>query len=417
MTREQIDTISPQTLAFPELVTPLDAEIVVSIAKRLPALNLDGEGWQLRYCRELDADRDSWRFKVAEELAALGATREGLYWSGPDEREWWPLVEGTLFYNLEFPMAGKEPKYWVNGGEVRSIHGRQNDDGTSVMDHWRVAWRDVARSVDVRTCIATVLPPRCAAKDKAPTIWGGSRSNLEVFELAGLMSSFCFDYLVRFRGATSLKYGQINSVPAPTSRGLGAIAHLVEELTTGSCTDLWSIAEARANIDAGVALAYGLGIREYTAVLCSFPLLDRAQPMLPGEPKSFVTRDLALFTLACELGQRSCDIAEALNLAGIELPPPRSNLRRLDERVARYREMGAIPYRPTPKGGRPPTDPALIDAVTEVLSRSHRPPKLLPRFSRRTRRSIKKVLESLVKSDDCLAQGRGRTRSYYVIEE
>jgi hypothetical protein len=417
MTRAQVETISPQTLAFPELVTPLDAEIAVSVAEVVPPLNLDDRGWGLRYCRELDADKDAWRFKTGQELAELGASRDGLYWNGPQNEEWWPLVEGTLFYHLEFPMKGKEPKYWVNGPEVRSIDGRKNEDGTSVMDHLRVAWRDVARSVDARSAIATVLPARCAAKDKAPTVWGGSRPNAEVFQLAGLMSSFCFDYLVRFRGATSLKYGQVNSVPAPTAATLSAITNVVEELTIDRPGDLWKIAELRARIDAVVADAYELDLRKYTAVLSSFPLLDRAQPMLPGEPKSFVTRDLALLTFALRRGNKPPDIVELLESAGIELIRPRPDLRRLDIRVRRYRDLGAIPYRPNPKGARPPTDPALIEAVSEVLTDEPQTSETIAEVVEEEQTAVRKVLESLVKEGECFAQGRGRTRSYYVTEE
>jgi hypothetical protein len=271
MTREQVETLSPQTFAFPELVTPLDAEIAVAIANRLPPLNLDERGWRLKYCAELHSDRDSWRFKTADELTELGATRDGLYWSGPNGQEWWPLVEGALFHNLEFPEAGKEPKYWVLGGEVRAIPGRQNSDGSSVMDHWRVAWRDVARAVDERSAKATLIPPRCAAKDKAPTVWGGSLSTRDTSILAGLMSSFCFDYLVRFRGATSLKYGQVNSVPAPSVLSLQSVVDPVQSLVDAENERVgssdWTAGEQRARVDAPLSVnvrrdAHHRGINE-----------------------------------------------------------------------------------------------------------------------------------------------------------
>lgn len=416
MTREQVDTLSPQTLAFPELVTPLDAEIAVAIAKRLPALNLDERGWGLRYCRELDADKDAWRFRTADELTELGAMRDGLYWSGPDGQEWWPLVEGVLFYHLEFPAEGKEPKYWVDSSEVRRIDGRRNPDGTSVMEHWRVAWRDVASPTNERSAIATVLPPRCAAKDTALTVWGGSIPEEDAQSLSAVMASFCFDYLVRQAGKTHLKYAAVNSVVAPERAAVRDLAPLTRELLGGN-GDRWLYAERRARIDAKVATAYGLSLREYTAVLSTFPLLDRVEPMLPGEPKSFVTRDVALLAFSRETRSEPPDIVELLESAGIELPPPRHDARRLDVRVHRYREMGAIAYRPTPKGGHPPTDPALIEAVTAVLSEEPQTVETLSEVLEEDETTVKKVLESLVKEGECFAQGRGRPRSYYVIEE
>ena len=392
-------------------MTPLDAEIAVSIAKRLPPLNLDERGWGLTYCTELHADRDAWRFKTADELTELGATRDGLYWGGPDGQEWWPLVEGALFYNLEFPMEGKEPKYWVNGAEVRQIGGRRNPDGTSVTEHWRVAWRDVARAVDERTAIAAVLPPKCAAKHTAPTTWGGSLPRTDAVRLGALMSSFAFDARVRMAGKGHLTYAGLDSIPVPRRDRLrildDAAADLLSHRNGEHTRDFWQEGELCALIDARVARAYGLSLREYGATLSSFPLIDRAQPMLPGEPKSFVTRDFALLTYASELGEEPPDIVELLESAGIELPSPRRDLRRLDVRVERYREIGAIPYRPTPKGGRPPTDPALIEAVMEVLNEEPQTVETIAEVVEEKEIVVKRVLESLVKEGECFASGSG----------
>lgn len=170
---DQIKTLAPTTWSFPELQTALDAEIVAQCATSVPPLNLDERGWGLTYCRELDADKDAWRFVEAAELAARGAKRDGLRWSETDGTEWWPLVEGALFYHLEFPAIGKEPRYWVNGHDAAAIDARQCSDGSSVMSYFRVAWRDVASATNERSAIACVIPPRTAAKHTSPTTWGG----------------------------------------------------------------------------------------------------------------------------------------------------------------------------------------------------------------------------------------------------
>src|SRR5213078_3335132 len=113
---------------------------------------------------------------------------------------------------------------------------------------------------------------------------------------------------------------------------------------------------------------YGLSLAQYAAVLSTFPTLDTVQPMLPSEPKSFVTRDLALLG-HCKLhGIEAPDVSELLAAAGVDLPQPRAEHRPLESRVARYRELGAVPYRPTPRGGRAPTDPELIESITSLLS-------------------------------------------------
>jgi hypothetical protein len=70
----------------------------------------------------------------------------------------------------------------------------------------------------------------------------------------------------------------------------------------------------RARIDALVADAYGLSVQEFAYILSTFPLLDRNQPPLPmrrsdigrpdaeTEPKSTVTRDLALLAFMLHKG-------------------------------------------------------------------------------------------------------------------
>ena len=102
------------------------------------------------------------------QILPAGAVRDGLRWRSPDGTEWWPLVEGTLFYQLEFPQEGKAASLWLDSRALRQIDARRNPDGSMVFHHYRVAWRDVARSTDERSGIAAVLPPRSAAKDKAP---------------------------------------------------------------------------------------------------------------------------------------------------------------------------------------------------------------------------------------------------------
>ena len=103
----QIRALAPQTWSFPELQTALDVEIAAHCAAAVPPLNLDEQGWNLTYCRELDADRDASRFHEASDIEARGAVRRGQRWVEPNGAEWWPLVEGFLFYHLEFPVEGQ----------------------------------------------------------------------------------------------------------------------------------------------------------------------------------------------------------------------------------------------------------------------------------------------------------------------
>jgi hypothetical protein len=433
LTLEQLQLLAPMTWSFPELRTALDAEIAAQAARALPPLNLDERGWGLRYCRELDADRDAWRFVREQDLPA-GSERVGLRWHSPDGTEWWPAIQGEHFYDLEFPRDGHFPTTWVNGNDMGTIDARRNPDGTPVMKHYRVVWRDIARSVDERSAIAAILPPRVAAKDKAPTVWGGSIDAHRALALAAVMSSFPFDYLVRFKGAISLKYGILNQISAPPFDSVAALVPLVAEVVCEGdeyaalwnevCPGVprprlsaWDRAERRARIDAEVVLAYGFDLSQYAALLSTFPNLDRSQPMLPGEPKSFVTRDLALLAYAQRTAVEPLDIHALLESVGVNLPPPRPEFRRLDARVERYREIGAVPYRPTPRGARTPDDPELVDGVRELLAAEAQTAAALAEALDEDERIVKAIAERLTDTDALVyAEGRGANRRYYVIE-
>lgn len=430
-----VRALTPNTWSFPELQTALDAQIAAHCAATVPALNLDERGWGLKYCRELDADKDAWRFKDADYLASeRGAKRDGLRWLDPEGFEWWPLIEGQLFYHLEFPVEGKEPEKWVKGPDVASLQARRNDDGTSVMAHYRVAWRDVASATNERSAIACVLPPRTAAKDTSLTVWGGSLDGERVLALAAVISSFCFDYLIRFGGKTHLKYGAVNPTPVPSFSTIQPSVPLIAEAVCRTAEfdglwmqvhsdaprlalDVWEIAQRRASIDAAVAGAYGLSLQQYAAVLSTFPNLDTIQPMLPGEPKSFVTRDLALLSYCGLQGLAAPEISELLAAAGVNLPKPRPEHNQLDARVARYRALGAVPYRPTPRGGRAPTDPELIESITSLLSSDGQTPAELAEALDEEAKTVKTILERLVKDGEAFAQGSGKGRRFYVIDE
>jgi hypothetical protein len=429
LTLEQVRALAPATLAFPELQTALDAEIVAHCAEAVPALNLDKRGWDLTYCTELHADRDAYRFKDGAYLAALRAKRDSFRWREPDKTEWWPLVEGAQIYHLEFPYASNAIDRWVRSPDIRNIRARTNSDGSSVTEHFRVAWRDVASATNERSVVAAVLPPRVVAKHKAPTVWGGSLDICHVLRLAAVLSSFCFDYLVRMKGATSMTYGIMNSTPAPTYDALEgaedptAAAILLSSQAPEEFGDLrghWQsdfadAATARSVADAQVALAYGLTLPQYAAVLSAFPNLDRSQPMLAGEPKCFVTRDLALHAF-CDLAKcERPDVAKLMREIGSGLPDPRPEFRDLDARLRAYAEIGAVPYRPTPKGARTPTDPSLIEDVLAALSDDAQSGEEIAEALGEDVELVTKILKDLRKSGDVYAEGRGKNARYYVV--
>jgi hypothetical protein len=89
----------------------------------------------------------------------------------------------------------------------------------------------------------------------------------------------------------------------------------------------------------------------------------------------------------------------------------------LGDRVGRARQLGAVPYRPSPKGGRTPTDPELVDAVRELLDDDGRTVTDLAETLEEDPTVVKKVVEQLVRDDEAFAIGRGKGRRFYVVTE
>jgi hypothetical protein len=139
---------------------------------------------------------------------------------------------------------------------------------------------------------------------------------------------------------------------------------------TDAASDPRERAQLRAEIDALVADLYGLSESDFAYILSTFPLLDRDWPALPGEPKSYITRDMALLELFKLRGktppddivafQREAGVDAASGLAAIT-----GEVRSLAERVRLAVEAGAIAYVPSGRGARDGEVEAGDEEITE----------------------------------------------------
>jgi len=118
-----------------------------------------------------------------------------------------------------------------------------------------------------------------------------------------VMNSFAFDWMLRRVMTTTVNYFLLTGLPMPRIvkdglpwRRIVAAARSLRALDgRGNSQAVFERASAlRAEIDVAVATAYGLGFDDLKLMLEDFPLLDRGQPALPGEPQSTVTRDTFL---------------------------------------------------------------------------------------------------------------------------
>ena len=179
----------------------------------------DSNPWQLRFMRMFDMANDSDLFRMR---AALDPKDEYL-----------PLFEAKMVHHFDHrygdyadkragsldtqlpdvplqrladPMYSPTPQYWVPATEVGTrLAGKWNRG-------WLLGWRDICRSTDERTIIASVIP-RTAVGDKFLIMLSAAEPQM-IACLYGSLCSFALDYAARQKvGGTSLKYFTMKQFP------------------------------------------------------------------------------------------------------------------------------------------------------------------------------------------------------------
>jgi len=176
--------------------------------------------------------------------------------------------------------------------------------------YYRAACREISRSTDERTAIATMLPPgilcgHTISVERRPS----GRPNSAALSLVGLMNSFAFDWLLRQKAAAHVSLYILMDLPAPqlTDQACHFLAHATLRLccnhagyaplwqeqlgsawrepqapwtwpTIPDESDRWHL---RAAMDAVVAQAYGLNRTQYEQILQSFS--HKSFPAAPSQ--------------------------------------------------------------------------------------------------------------------------------------
>ena len=165
--------------------------------------------------------------------------------------------------------------------------------------HYRLAFRDIARSTDERTGIFCILPPGIVCGNKAPCERHPSeRPSWHALVFLAIANSFAFDFALRMKVQATVNLFILNGCPMPhvATEAQVILAHAALRLSCnhagysslwkeqlggiwreeapqetwpvlGGKEDCWSI---RAAVDALVADAYGLSRQQYEHLLSSF---------------------------------------------------------------------------------------------------------------------------------------------------
>jgi len=282
--------------------------------------------WRYRYLREVDMTNHRGAFLRTPAPGALpvvegrmvAAHRFGAkaYLSGTGRAaRWAPLPPGRSAVRAQF---------WIRPTDVPA-------SAVNRISVKRVGFCDVTGQTNERTVVASMLPPAVVAGNKVPTLlFEGDERCWLAWSWLAIANSFVFDWYARRVTTTSLNLFVLEQLAlpplTPDDPAVDELADLAEALHvrgTRADTDLWELAELRVRADAIVAQAYDLTAADLGRIMDDFPLLDRGQPPLSGEPRSTITRDLVLWA---HTGRPN------------------------DERGARVtaaRQQGAVPYVPS----------------------------------------------------------------------
>ena len=220
---------NPNTKLCPIFRTAKDANLTAKIYRKAPILINDETKeniWGIRFMMMFNMASASSVFRTRKQLDELGGQLQRDSYIVEND-VYVPLYEGKMFwlYNNHYASFPNEyevekrpssinstpysiladscssiaPWYWVNKSLVdsRLIDGDKEGNVRWKWEHsYYIAFRDVARAADARTCIASLMPSGIAAGDKAPLVFT-SRSLIPSACFAAMLSSLVFDYVAR----------------------------------------------------------------------------------------------------------------------------------------------------------------------------------------------------------------------------
>ena len=354
--------VNPNTGTAPIFLTSRDADIVLDIYRNHPIFDAENkklESAVVRHVALAHMTNDSGHFWTREQLEEHAAYPVELNRWRKGEEQWLPLYQGRTIHhfdhrynsvgfkpeNLHNPYVNERvtvtqhenprfyprPQYWICDDFVRQKFPEQPG--------YTIGFRDIARTTDERTMIATVVPwsgysnkvPLLVCNDELAT---ANFNRLAPLWLANF-GSFAFDFVVRRKmQSTNMNLYILQQLPVITraayDRRLGdkTAADLARDHVLRLCytaDDLepfalaqgyegepfgWDVEERRhlrARLDALYFLLYGLDRDDAAYVMDSFPITRRNDQRDHGR---YLTKDLILrYMSALEAGDTETVVA------------------------------------------------------------------------------------------------------------
>ncbi|MGH3849855.1 MAG: hypothetical protein ACRDRT_09155, partial [Pseudonocardiaceae bacterium] len=283
-------------LTVPEVTGEREWQIFQHITARGSRPRDPDSPWAMRITREVDMTRARPLFsrtRSAVHIPVVEGRMVHQYRSGAKT-----YVTGTGRTAIWQPLAlgetdGARAQFFVDPA-------RLTRSAQACISRSRIGFCDIVGQTNERTVQAALIEPGRVCGNKVPTIDfiasgesdEGERRRRELLFLAAA-NSLVLDWFVRRVVTTSLNFFILLDLPLPmldpASPAGERLVDLAAHLTAGEAIRYDSarqVAQDRAEIDMLMCAAYGIDLADLPVILADFPLLDRHQPPLPGEPRS-----------------------------------------------------------------------------------------------------------------------------------
>lgn len=238
LTPADFATLNPNTRTCPTFRSRRDADLNLAMYRRAGILwregDPDGNPWGLHFMQGVfNMASDSGLFRTRAELEAAGWQLKGNHFVQGKQRAL-PLMEAKMVHHYDHrfgtyegqteaqgnqgklpefddaahaePTRLTHPRYWVEANEITSRLKDRWERG------WLLGWRDICRSTDQRTVIASLIP-RVAVGHTTPLAMPSTEPRLTASLYASLCS-FALDYAARQKvGGTHLTYSYLKQLP------------------------------------------------------------------------------------------------------------------------------------------------------------------------------------------------------------
>lgn len=299
--------LNPNTRTCPVFRSERDAELTKKIYRQVPVLidetrpEREGNPWGISFLAMFHMSNDS-----------------GLF--APPDQDVLPLYEAKMIHQFDHrwatyatvcdadpmvidfsdemkadPAFAVTPRYYVPRAEVEARLAARGWTRS-----WLMGWRDICRSTDERTVIASVVP-KVGVGHTMPLWHCADATPSQAAALLANLNSLALDYVARQKiGGTHLTYGYLKQIPVllPSRYGAGDLALLAQRVLelTYCAPDLepWARdlghegalfrwdperrALLRAELDAWYARAYGLTRDELRFILDPAEILGDDYP-------------------------------------------------------------------------------------------------------------------------------------------